>query len=388
MKSVIKYTLDKCHRCMKCVQACPSDALSMQDNKVVINASECINCGKCIKACHNQGLTYLASSIDHIKDYDYTIVLVPSALVAHADTSNSVASLFSALKRLGFDEAYSLSDVEAGLFQKEREYSNELKISSFCPLVNNLVKKKYPALKDNLLPYDYPSEIAAKHFRKQYKGIKLGIFNLCECEAKLELAKYPHNNMEYEVDHAISIVDIFPKINDALQETDELIDFNINGLLLACPRAITEDDLIMAENGFDNINNVLDMTEFGLLNDFKLLRLYPCFSGCVGGPLVWGNGYIAKRAVLKIKNYQDSEKITIPDDELLITRNEDNEIDQRTFKEKLAYFNSINAIFEKLPGYDCTACGLAGCRVMAEEIVKGNKTIQDCKILVKEGDKQ
>lgn len=383
MKSVIKYTLDKCHKCMKCIQACPSHALSMRDDRILINTKECINCGRCIKACHNQGLTALASSLDHLKDYDYTVCLVPSSLVAHADVKHSVASLFNALRKLGFDEAISLSYIESGLYQKEIENKDELRISSFCPLVNNLVKKKYPALVDILLPYDYPSEIAAKEIREKYKGINVGIFNLCECEAKLELAKYPHNNKEYEVDHAISIVDIFPMISDRLVETDEDIDFNVNGLLLTCPRTIKKTNTLLAENSYDTVNDVLDMAEFGLLNEFKLLRLYPCYSGCLGGSLLWGNGYVAKRNLLKIKDYDDDIKVEIPEDRLLSKRIDDN-IDLRTFKEKLDHFNNVNNIFEKLPGYDCTACGLGGCRVMAEEIVKGNRDLEDCKILSKE----
>lgn len=386
MKSVIKYTLDKCHKCMKCIQACPSHALSMQDDRISINTRECINCGKCIKACHNQGLTAVASSLDYLKDYDYTICLVPSSLVAHADVKHSVASLFTALKQLGFDEAISLSNIEAGLYQKEMENKETLMISSFCPLVNNLVKKKFPALNDTLLPYDYPSEILAKQLRKKYQGVNLGIFNLCECEAKLELAKYPHQNFEYEVDHAISIVDIFPKISNNLIETNEDVPFNIEGLLLTCPRAIRRSDKLLVENSYDTVNDVLDMAEFGLLDDFKILRLYPCFSGCLGGSLVFGNGYIAKRNLLRLKEYKDDNKIDIPDDELLNKRSEDKG-EEKTFKEKIEHFNLVNNIFEKLPGYDCTACGLGGCRIMAEEIAKGNKSLSDCKILTKEGNK-
>ena len=385
MKSVIKYTLDKCHKCMKCIQACPSHALSMKENRIVINTTECINCGKCIKACVNQGLTAIASSLDHLKDYDYTVCLVPSSLVAHADVKHSVASLFAALKKLGFDEAISLSYVESGLYQKERKNKDSLMISSFCPLVNNLVKKKFPALADSLLPYDYPSEIMAKELRKKYKDINLGIFNLCECEAKLELAKYPHNNMEYEVDHAISIVDIFPKISSNLMETNEDVDFDINGLLLTCPRAIKRNDDILLENSYDTVTNVLDMAEFGLLDDFKLLRLYPCFSGCLGGSLVWGNGYVAKRNLMRLRDFNHEIEIQIPEEELLNKRMIDNDkAGEKSFKEKLEHFNLVNNIFEKLPGYDCTACGLGGCRIMAEEIAKGNRKLEDCKILVKE----
>ena len=57
--------------------------------------------------------------------------------------------------------------------------------------------------------------------------------------------------------------------------------------------------------------------------------------------------------------------------------------DDRSIQEKLQFFSKVNAQLDKLPGYDCTACGLPSCRVMAEEIVNGNKVLSDCKILVR-----
>ncbi|MBV1710321.1 MAG: hypothetical protein KMY54_10760, partial [Erysipelothrix sp.] len=40
-----------------------------------------------------------------------------------------------------------------------------------------------------------------------------------------------------------------------------------------------------------------------------------------------------------------------------------------------------NYVLEKLAGYDCGACGYPSCRVMAEEIVAGNSTLADCRII-------
>jgi Na+-translocating ferredoxin:NAD+ oxidoreductase RNF subunit RnfB len=45
------------------------------------------------------------------------------------------------------------------------------------------------------------------------------------------------------------------------------------------------------------------------------------------------------------------------------------------------WFKTVNAQLELLPGYDCSACGMQTCRLMAEEIAEGRKTLRDCRVL-------
>ena len=42
---------EKCDGCESCVEECPSEAISMVDNKAVINAETCVDCGVCVDAC-------------------------------------------------------------------------------------------------------------------------------------------------------------------------------------------------------------------------------------------------------------------------------------------------------------------------------------------------
>ena len=58
--------------------------------------------------------------------------------------------------------------------------------------------------------------------------------------------------------------------------------------------------------------------------------------------------------------------------------------DTRTFQEKLAAFQKIQQILEQLPGFDCSACGFQTCRKMAEMIVEGKRTLNDCRVLAAE----
>jgi ferredoxin len=42
---------EKCTGCETCVDECPSEAISMAEEKAVINPDTCIDCGACVDVC-------------------------------------------------------------------------------------------------------------------------------------------------------------------------------------------------------------------------------------------------------------------------------------------------------------------------------------------------
>jgi len=48
---------EKCTGCGECVEACPCDAIAMQDEKAVVNSDECTDCGACVDACPSEAIT-------------------------------------------------------------------------------------------------------------------------------------------------------------------------------------------------------------------------------------------------------------------------------------------------------------------------------------------
>ena len=47
----VKYIENACISCGVCVKACRSNALSLVDGKIILDASKCNNCGRCVKSC-------------------------------------------------------------------------------------------------------------------------------------------------------------------------------------------------------------------------------------------------------------------------------------------------------------------------------------------------
>ncbi len=52
-------SIDKetCSGCGDCVEACPLDAIEMQDEKAVVDEETCGDCGACADVCPNEAIT-------------------------------------------------------------------------------------------------------------------------------------------------------------------------------------------------------------------------------------------------------------------------------------------------------------------------------------------
>ena len=51
--------------------------------------------------------------------------------------------------------------------------------------------------------------------------------------------------------------------------------------------------------------------------------------------------------------------------------------------ESLAMLNKVNRLCQKFPGLDCGSCGAPTCKALAEDIVRGNATQNDCIYVLK-----
>ena len=52
-----KVTVSECIGCGACVDACPADAITMQDGIAVISVDACVDCGACVDECPNNAIS-------------------------------------------------------------------------------------------------------------------------------------------------------------------------------------------------------------------------------------------------------------------------------------------------------------------------------------------
>jgi len=51
-----KVDSEKCNGCGTCVSECPSEAISMIDDKAVVDSETCIDCGICVDTCPEEAI--------------------------------------------------------------------------------------------------------------------------------------------------------------------------------------------------------------------------------------------------------------------------------------------------------------------------------------------
>ena len=374
MKPVVSYKGSNCKKCIKCVKECPMDAISIVNEQVIIDENKCINCDICIQACNQKLLQVKHIDLkDFLNQYDYNIALIPTAILSDLKNYDEIKNIAHAIKEFGFDEVVEYSDIEGTLYKQALKDSigkNKVMITSFCPTINKLIINEYPTLIDHLLPYDYPVEIAAKKLRDKYADKKIGIYSLCECVGKLSLAKYPFGNEESNIDYALSISKLFPQINHLKNDLQEDIEFNRLGIESIVSDLYGKDNLsIISVEGLSQTRKVLDLVEFDQLKHIDLLALFNCFQGCIGGYYLWSNPF---EGCFNIKSMLDKCKDNIEDiNHLDYKKIHTIDSNEQNFKERLAWFNKVNAILETLPQFDCGSCGYANCRNLAIKIASG-----------------
>ncbi len=142
----------------------------------------------------------------------------------------------------------------------------------------------------------------------------------------------------------------------------------------------------MAVDGIDNVMRVLDEIENGHFHDLDYFEGLACTGGCLGGPLVFENGYVAKNRLRKVvdklpraqplaqtqKAQWKRYRMTQP-----LLANRAMQLGG-TLQERLSRMDQIEQILGRLPGLDCGSCGSPTCRALAEDITGGFATPLNC----------
>lgn len=384
MKPIALSGQKKCIQCIRCLKSCPVDAISIVDHQVLINEEKCIYCGICIRQCSSRVLKVHNVHISEtLHLHDYNVILIPTSLLSDMKSYDEFEKMNAAILKLGFDEIVQYSDIEGFLYKKAIAESHDqdgIWLMPFCPTINRLIEKNYPTLYDRLLPYDYPVEIAARRVRKRLKDKNVGIYSLCECVAKMTLARSPFGNENSQIDYAMTISHIFPKINKYKNEDRHMVTMNKYGIKSNVEDLFGNRSLsVLSIEGLNQTKSLLELLEFDRIHHVDLIAMYACYQGCIGGYYLWSNPYEGCYNIESMMDHYSDEVITMAEDEYRISRKFDRQ-EMESIKEKMERFTKINDIVEQLPQFDCGACGFANCRTMAQAVVDGKVDIHACRV--------
>ncbi len=153
---------------------------------------------------------------------------------------------------------------------------------------------------------------------------------------------------------------------------------------------MTNNENSISVSGINNVLFILDEIEKGKLHNVDFVELDACPEGCIGGPMVVENTYIARTNIMNLIYYYGESKIPIGKKNIydnceMIYENifvpmakENVNVDIRSALNKIS---ERKKIFLKLPKIDCGACGSPTCETFAEDVVNGDVKLNECVII-------
>jgi len=413
----IQILQDNCTGCTACVRVCPTEAIRVRDRKATIDPNRCVDCGNCVTVCQFHAIIPSSDPLDIIKDFKYKVVIISSSFFGQFTEDISYAVAKQAVLELGFDEVAEEAMVTEFMIGMIRDYirANREKrpiLSSNCPAVVRLIQVKYPSLLPNLFHQEAPMSILTSYLREKISkqtniaDKDIGIFLIVPCVAHVTAVHQPEGAYKHLQDGAFSTGMIYGKVREIIKriqnEPPPIIDTYPKGLTWALSGVQAElvdcDDIrALSVNGVENVMDILSRVEDHYLDQYDYIVMRTCTNGCVGGCLNVENPFVAMSRIKKMikegescetdiselhKLYEKGEFTVVP-----LTPRPIMELD-KDIKNAIQKMKKINEFLTMLPGLNCSACGSPTCYALAEDIVLGKASIDDCVVLLKRHSKE
>ena len=149
------------------------------------------------------------------------------------------------------------------------------------------------------------------------------------------------------------------------------------------------NDNYLAADGIENVIRVLEDLEDEKFKDVDFIELNACSGGCVGGVLNVENPYVTRTKLYRLRKLmpvslnhledqdnpaaiKDTLKWDTPLEFVPVLKLDDNMF------AAMQKMEQVEEIVQSLEGLDCGSCGAPTCRALAEDVVRGLASIDDC----------
>ncbi len=401
---------DACKGCTHCVKRCPTEAIRVRDGKARIIKERCIDCGECIRVCPYHAKKVISDPLSAMDKFRYKIALPAPALYGQFNNLEDPDILLTALKKLGFDMVYEVSQAAELVSSVTRHLMKDPSfevprpvISCACPAVVRLIRVRFPSLLDHLLPLQAPVDMAA-HFAKAKAHTETGIpmdeigaVFISPCPAKVTAIKMPLGLEKSQIDAVVAISEVYPSLVSRMKEvqnsTEELTNSGRTGIRWSTSggeAAATLNERYLAADGIENVIKVLEDLEDEKFQDLDFVELNACSAGCVGGVLTVENPYIAEAKIKQLTKYQPVSRnhapAGVPEEHLLQKAVEYEPVMRlgEDFQSSMKMMAEVEELAKQFCGLDCGSCGAPSCRALAEDVVKGFSTREACIFVVRD----
>ena len=404
---------DKCKGCTTCLRRCPTQAIRIRDGKACINPNLCIDCGECIRHCPYKAKKADFDTWDSLDRSKFLIALPAPSLFGQFANLDDADYLMQGLMDLGFSDIFEVAKAAELVTDYTRAYMQRMGdaqapfISTACPVVVRLISLRFPTLRNKMVPVAPPIELAGKlakeralerHPDLKPEDIKTVIIS--PCPAKVSWVKNTPADKECYIDYVVSMSEIYFRLLSKMdRKKTPKVTSETGAIGMSWPSSGGEasalmNDHYLAADGVENIIRVLDDIEMGHFPDLKFVEMNACPGGCVGGVLAVENPYIARVRIRSLQRYMPivqnrislAEGEPIPREILTVEPGEYSsaELLNTDFAQSFRMMSEIERIWKQLPGMDCGSCGAPTCRAHAEDVVRGESSLDDCVIRMRE----
>ncbi|MDO4280155.1 MAG: [Fe-Fe] hydrogenase large subunit C-terminal domain-containing protein [Peptococcaceae bacterium] len=382
-----------CLDCYRCLRKCPLDAIEFSTGRARIITESCVVCGQCIKECPQKTKRI-------ISDMDFVVkalkegkpLILSLGEVALITSKMSIAELADKAYSIGFDYIEEMDILEEDVIREVKAVvrsSNELVLTSHCPVVVNLVEQHYPQWLDNLLPITSLASMHAKDLKKRYPDHMVVHASVCPAEF------YNRQNDE-DIDFLITLSELerIIRYNPAVRNTDDAKEpyyieysggygFSIVGNVSSrlIEEGVVDYNEIEWYSGLDTCIDILKSKDERLNEEVEFLELMACNSGCISSVDVMSPDSLFGRC-LKIKQY-NADRVYLPTFQMNVPVSKATFINNKYEPPQMdaqAVRNEMDICFKDTDArpLNCGACGYDSCYAKSAAVVRGEADREMC----------
>lgn len=381
--NALRLDTQKCTLCLRCVPACPTEAVRVVHDKPSILDFRCVDCTACAAACPSNVFDFGApAALPNISGE--TILVLPPSFCAQFGARVGLAQVVSALDTLGFHNVLLGAAWEDALRQSVRAYAAESVapgpvIAPVCLAVMNLIRMRYPSLLPHVAPFLAPLEAAREQLTAPH-----AVF-VAPCPAELTVLASTGGLTQVDVVHPSALIQaLLPLLHRSPHTAPPFCADHDSNVPAPDLLPHTDADTICV-TGMDSVGRCLERIEDGFAWDMRVIELYSCENGCFGAPVWREHPALARRRFDREwaawrqhagKGIMEPAASAIRRMAAIIPRAGLRLDDD--MRRAMAKLRQIERLTRELPGRNCAVCGAPSCAALAEDIVRGTAVLDRC----------